>query len=138
MSSDFCLAIHALILLHRRGATLSSDALAGNICTNPARVRKVMAKLKKADLIQTREGSEGGYRFAGDPHRITLDQIADALEVHFVCTNWHSGRNAADLDCMTASGMAGLMEEVLDDLDQRCRQRLREQTLADLEARLPR
>ena len=63
--------------------------------------------------------------------------VADALEVHFVCTNWHSGRNAADLDCMAASGMAGLMDEVLNDLDQRCRQRLHEQTLADLEARLP-
>ncbi len=137
MSSDFCLAIHALILLYRRGTTLSSEALAGSICTNPARVRKVMAKLKKAGLVQTREGSEGGYRVEGSADQLRLDRIAEALEVHFVCTNWHSGRSAADLDCMVASGMAELMDGVLSDLDQLCRQRLQQQTLADLEARLP-
>lgn len=136
MSSDFCLAIHALILLYRKGTTLSSEALASSICTNPARVRKVMAKLKKAGLIQTREGSEGGYRVQGSADQVHLDQIADALDVHFVCTNWHSGR-AADLDCLVASGMAELMDGVLSDLDQLCRKRLQEQTLADLSDKLP-
>ena len=57
MKSDFSVAVHALVYLSVKGCTLSSDALADNICTNAARVRKVMARLKKAGLVGAREGS---------------------------------------------------------------------------------
>ena len=63
MNSDFSLAVHALVLLHRKGGVQSSEALAQNICTNPVRVRRVLAKLKRAGWVATREGSEGGYFF---------------------------------------------------------------------------
>ena len=46
MTSEFAIAVHALVYLNHKGETVSSEALAENICTNPARVRKVMAKLK--------------------------------------------------------------------------------------------
>ena len=65
MNSDFCVAVHALVYLNRRGCVLSSEELARNICTNPARVRKVLARMKKDGLVETKEGSSGGgYRFA--------------------------------------------------------------------------
>ena len=51
MTSEFAIAVHALVYLHHKNAVLSSEELAENICTNSARVRKVMAKLKKKDLI---------------------------------------------------------------------------------------
>ena len=63
MTSEFGMAVHALTFLNHKGEIVSSEALAKNICTNPARVRKVMAKLKKAGLVDTKEGLEGGYRF---------------------------------------------------------------------------
>ena len=37
MKSDFSVAVHALVYLSVKGCTLSSDALADNICTNAAR-----------------------------------------------------------------------------------------------------
>ena len=43
MNSAFCVAVHALICLNRRQEQLSSEELARSICTNPARVRKIMA-----------------------------------------------------------------------------------------------
>ena len=51
MNSDFSLALHALVLLHRRGGVQSSEAMAQNICTNPVRVRRVLAKLKKTGWV---------------------------------------------------------------------------------------
>ena len=81
MNSAFCVAVHALICLNRRQEQLSSEELARSICTNPARVRKIMAGLKRAGLVETKEGNEGGYRFVGDPAALTLDQVARALEV---------------------------------------------------------
>ena len=67
MDSSFNLAVHALVCLSHSGRSLSSEALAENICTNPARVRRVMAGLKKAGMVETREGLDGGYRLCADP-----------------------------------------------------------------------
>ena len=75
MTSDYCVAVHALVYLNHKAKVLSSEELAENICTNPARVRKVMAKLKKAGFVKTKEGSEGGYLFDQDADQVTLDQI---------------------------------------------------------------
>ena len=46
MTSEFGIAVHAMVFLHHKGDMVSSEVLAENICTNPARVRKVMAQLK--------------------------------------------------------------------------------------------
>lgn len=40
MTSEFNVAVHALVYLSHRGGTLSSEELAQNICTNAARVPK--------------------------------------------------------------------------------------------------
>lgn len=135
MNGLFCVAVHALIYLDKRGCLLSSEELAANICTNPARVRKVMARLKRAGLVTTRTGTDGGYQLAADPAKVTLDLVADALEVRFVEPAWHSG-GGVDCGCMVASGMAGVMDHLFDDLDRRCRTHLAGVRLADLEAQL--
>ena len=67
MDSSFNLAVHALVCLSHSGRSLSSEALAENICTNSTRVRRVMAGLKKAGMVETREGLDGGYRLCSDP-----------------------------------------------------------------------
>ena len=61
VDSSFNLAVHALVCLSHSGRSLSSEALAENICTNPTRVRRVLAGLKKAGMVETREGLDGGY-----------------------------------------------------------------------------
>ena len=81
MKSDFSVAVHALVYLSVKGCTLSSDALADNICTNAARVRKVMARLKKAGLVGAREGSEGGFCPQVPPAELTLDRVAAAVDM---------------------------------------------------------
>lgn len=135
MNGLFCVAAHALVYLDKRGCMLSSEELAANICTNPARVRKVMAKLKKAGLVATKAGNDGGYHLLCAPNEVTLEQIADALEVRFVEPAWHSGAGV-DCGCLVASGMAGVMDGLFDDLDRRCRERLSQLSLADLELQL--
>ena len=134
MTSDYCVAVHALVYLNHKAKVLSSEELAENICTNPARVRKVMAKLKKAGFVKTKEGSEGGYLFDQDADQVTLDQIAQALEIRFVDTAWKSGDT--DMKCLVASGLAGLMDEIFDDLNEQCRKRLKEITIGTLDHRI--
>ena len=93
-----------------------------------------MAGLKRAGLGETKGGDEGGYRFVGDPAALTLDQVARALEVRFVSTNWRGG--GVDQPCLEASGMAEVMDGLLEELDQGCRSRLSEISLAELDSRL--
>ena len=33
MTSDFCVAVHALVFLHHKGCSQSSEEMAANICT---------------------------------------------------------------------------------------------------------
>lgn len=134
MTSEFAIAVHALVFLNHKAATLSSEALAENVCTNPARIRKVMAKLKAAGLVKTREGAEGGYRFALDPAAVTLRQVDEAVGGKLVSAAWRSGNR--ELDCLIASGMADIMEGIYAELDALCRQRLEQITLADIDRQI--
>ena len=108
MTGEFAIAVHALVFLNRRGETVNSETLADNVCTHPARLRGVMAKLKKAGLVDTKEGMEGGYAFRKDPAQVTLRQICDALNVKLVSASWRSG--SVDKPCMISSGMADVMD----------------------------
>ena len=117
MNSDFIVAVHALVYLNHKADIVSSEALAKNICTNAARVRKVMAPLKRAGFVTTREGNVG-----------------DALNIRFVQSGWHSGD--MDMKCLVASGMAGIMDDIFLDLDERCRERLAQISIADIDDRI--
>lgn len=131
MNSDFCVAVHGLVYLNHKGCVLSSEELADNICTNRVRVRKVMSRLKKAGLVETREGTDGGYRFPLEPQRVSLAQIAEALDVCFVSTGWNSG--SLDKPCLISSGMAAVMDGIFNRLDDGCKQQLSGITIADID-----
>ncbi|AEE15835.1 RrF2 family transcriptional regulator [Treponema brennaborense] len=134
MTSDFCIAVHALVYLSHKNGVLSSDALAENICTNPVRIRKVLSKLAGAALVETKEGADGGYRFTGDAAHVTLADVAGILNVDFTVMNWRSG--SIDKPCLISSGMAAAMDTIMADLNACCLERLRRITVADIELNL--
>ena len=134
MDSSFNLAVHALVCLSHSGRSLSSEALAENICTNPTRVRRVMAGLKRAGLVETREGSDGGYRLCADPASLSLRQVAEAVNARFVDCAWRSGD--IDRDCAICSGMAGVMDALYRQLNEQCAAYLSRLTVADIEKEL--
>lgn len=134
MTSEFGIAVHALVFLNHKARSLSSEELAENICTNPARVRKVMAKLKKAGLISTKEGADGGYLFDLPPQSVTLAKISEAVEAVFVSVSWKSG--AENMDCYIASGMAGVMDGIYGELNLLCREHLKQITVRDIDEKI--
>lgn len=134
MTSEFAIGVHALVFLNHKRKVESSEIVAENVCTNPARVRKVLSKLKKAGLVETKEGAEGGCLFDADANLVNLCMIADALGTTFVSASWKSGN--PDMDCMIASGMAGLLDELYQGMDQNCREYLKKITIADLDRQI--
>ena len=53
MTAEFPVAVHALVYLLHTGDVTSSEKLSDNICTNPARVRKVMAPRSVVHAVST-------------------------------------------------------------------------------------
>ena len=136
MNSDFCVAVHAFVYLnHHGGKTCSSKELATNICTNPARVRKILAMFKDCTFITTIEsGPNSGYQFSGDPDKITLSDIASIMKIDFVEPGWRSGDT--DMDCLISSGMGNLMDGIFSDLNKDCYSKLSDISVSDIERRI--
>ena len=131
MNSEFGIAVHALVFLNRKACTLSSAELARNVCTNPARIRKIMVRLKNAGLVSTKEGLDGGYHLEVRPENISLYQISEALDFKFISSSWKSGN--VDMDCLIASGMGQVLDNIYEDLDALCKERLRDITINNID-----
>lgn len=134
MTSEFGIAVHALVFLNHMKTIVSSDALAKNVCTNPARIRKVMNKLKKWELVKTKEGADGGYSLLKSASQITLKSVSEALDLKFVSASWSSGD--IDMDCIIASSMGIVMDEIYSNLDIICKSHLNTITIADIDKKI--
>ena len=135
MTGEFSVAVHGMLYLMQADQTVSSRKLAENMCTNPARVRKVMAELGRAGLVQAREGrGGGGYRAIQDAGKVTLLQILIALGDTAVPDPWRTGE--LERECLLSSGLGALMDDLCRDLNELCRARLEQITLQSVSDRI--
>lgn len=134
MNGEFTTAVHALVYLANHKRLVASEELATNICTNPARVRKIMGALRKAKLIVTKEGVNGGYELALAQEKIDLCTVLDAVNAPAVRPGWHSG--GGDMSCLISTGMATVMDGITSDLNELCRKRLATITIKDLSEKI--
>lgn len=81
ISSRFTIAIHmfACIDTFEGKEKITSDFMAGSINVNPVIIRKLLQKLKAADLVKVQRGS-GGTSINKDLDKITLLDIYKAVE----------------------------------------------------------
>lgn len=131
MTSEFGIAVHTLVYLNHMNTTLPSEALAENVCTNPARIRKVIAKLKKGGLVDTKEGLNGGCHVVRPAGDITLGQVCRTLGEEMVKTSWKPGD--PHMECLVASGMAGILDDIYTGLNEVCVNYLDHITIADID-----
>lgn len=119
MTSEMSLAIHGLVYLWKKNTVVTSKELADSICTNSARVRKVMAKLKHSELVESTEGKGSGYHTVSNAGSIRLSQVLSALGEEVISEGWKSGH--IDKDCMIASGMAEVVNGLCTEMNILCR-----------------
>ncbi|MFZ3592501.1 Rrf2 family transcriptional regulator [Streptomyces sp. BH104] len=81
LSSRSAVAIHALAMLaHRRGGSLTSTEIADSLESNPVLVRRILGRLRDAQLVWSAEGRGGGWSLARAPRDITLYDAYAAVE----------------------------------------------------------
>ena len=134
MTSEFAIAVHALVFMNHEGHCLSSEKIAEQVCTNPVTVRKVLAKLKRVGLVETKEGAEGGSCFVKHPAEVTLAQICSAMGEGPVTVSKRTAEQ--DRNCLLALGMADVMEGIYTDLNVLCLEYLEQTTILDMERRI--
>jgi Rrf2 family protein len=116
MNSEFTIAVHSLVLLaYHPGKMASSDYIAENVSTHPARVRKVMGLLKKRGYVTSKEGVGGGFILQADPDLLTLGEIYRLTSEGSLQPNWCSGDT--NMPCVVASNIEEVMAKVFCDAE---------------------
>jgi Rrf2 family protein len=81
INTQFPIAVHLLAALgYRRGQDITSTMLATSINTSPSFVRRILAKLSKAGLVETATGKAGACWLAREAKDISLLDIYEAVD----------------------------------------------------------
>ncbi len=79
--SWFAMAVQVLVFLNRsRGEVCPSATIADQVHSHAVFLRRIVAYLVRAGIVEAREGREGGYRLARPAEQITLAQVYRALQ----------------------------------------------------------
>jgi Rrf2 family protein len=136
LTSRFTMALHALGMIARegersRGGPVTSAALARSINTNPVVVRRVLADLRRAGLVETRRGVGGGVALARPASRISLRAVWESLADREQIFGRHpSGPNP---HCPVGRCTADYLEELYGDAEEALKASLGKVTLAELQ-----
>lgn len=133
MNSQLPIAFHILgFLASQRGESVTSDVLAHTYGTSPVVLRRVLAKLQRAGLVETKRGVHGGSVLARDPGAINLSEayaavLGDARVLQ---------RPSDSCEGAIASALARFVDDVMGDAEQALLDRLEAVTVAEMDTRV--
>lgn len=135
MNSRLTVASHVLGMIafceREDGRGITSDELAESVGTNAVVIRRVLAQLKHAGLIDSRRGAGGGSVLARPAGEITLRMVHEAVhdeQCELI------GRHAGDVSavCPVAPVIAEYLEEIYREAEEALRQTLAQVTIEEL------
>ncbi|MCS4486890.1 Rrf2 family transcriptional regulator [Staphylococcus americanisciuri] len=130
MDTKFSVALHILTMISESKEKLSSQALAESVGTNASYIRKVIALLKNAGLIQSYQGKTG-YQLSKSPKDISLREIYFATQEIDKISLFPIHQNA-NLDCPVGKYIESAMIPIFSSVETYLEQELSQKTLDDL------
>ncbi|MBB3150857.1 Rrf2 family protein [Paenibacillus endophyticus] len=128
----FGLALQALVVLSHKSEVYPSAAIADRLESEATLLRKVLAKLAAAQLIETREGRDGGYRLKRSPEHISLADVYRALKVgEPLCSGMLDTIGCRDSNAHMQSAFVDIAKEV----EEKTLETLQQHTIAQLAQR---
>ncbi len=130
LDQRFSVSVHIMtVLSYHEGELMTSEVLATSIRTNPTVIRRLLAKLVEAGLVESFKGKSGGVRLNLQRKDITLKDIYMAV----------SGKpllNTPDKEplkqCVVSCAMKKIMCDVMTGLENHSMSYLGKVKLADL------
>jgi Rrf2 family protein len=130
VNTQFSIAVHIMAgLAYRCGKDTTSTALAGSVNTSPSFVRRVLAKLSKAELIKTATGKTGACWLAKDASSISLLDIYKAIDAPkaFAIHKYPELK-----PCPVSCHIKEALEKVLDQTQETMEKSLKKISLAEI------
>ena len=121
INGRFAIAIHILSLLSLEEG-MSSEYIASSININPVLVRKELSGLRKANLIITKEGKNGGSYLACSAKKITL---ADVYKATYEKPLFSHSKNKPNSECPMGNKIGIIMDEVNEMAEEALLKKLR-------------
>lgn len=133
MDTKFSVAVHVLVMISESPVAIDSNAMAESVGTNSSYIRKVLALLKRAGIIEN-NGREAGYSLTCPPDELSLLEIYEAVcddGVHLLDIH----RNPNDR-CLVGHNIRPMLTEMFSEAEDAFRRSLSGRTLADCISRL--
>ena len=132
-NSRFGVAVHVLALLalsadERR----SSRFIASSVATNPVVIRRLLAQLARAGLVESSHGSAGGFRLARPAAKVTLHDVYRAIEEG----GFFALPGKGNENCPVACRMKEILDGVFARVESKVVPELKRATLADIVRRV--
>lgn len=133
-NSRLTVALHIMSLLARRQLRsadwFTSEQIATSVNTNPVFIRRILGILKKANLVQVRQGGhQSGWKLNRSAEDISLLEIFNAVELKPLFDLHHSEPNP---ECAVAKGIQPVLLNLYGDAEMAMKQEFAKRTLADL------
>jgi DNA-binding IscR family transcriptional regulator len=130
MNSRFSTAVHILTLLASMpDERLTSEFIAGSVGTNPVVIRRQLALLRKAKLVESQGARGGGWMLARKPEAIELSQVRDALGEE---ATFRMHRNDPSPNCTVGQYVRQALGVVYEDAEKAVTRSLQTRTIRDL------
>lgn len=129
MDTKFSVAVHVLILISESPNPMNSDQMAGSVGTNASYIRKILALLKKAEIVDGHRGISG-YSLTVAPEQLTLLQIYQTVmeesKIHLLDIH----QNPSD-QCIVGRHIRPVLTGMFTDIEDAFARSLAGKTLAD-------
>ena len=129
MDTKFSVAVHVLILVSESPHPMTSDQMAESVGTNASYIRKILALLKKAGIVDGHRGVSG-YSLLVAPDHLTLLRIYRAVtedeQMHLLDIH----QNPSDL-CIVGRHIRPVLTELFAQVEDSFARSLAGKTLAD-------
>ena len=120
-NTQFAVAVHVLTMLAGLPRELqSSEVMAASVGSNPVHIRRVLARLREAGVVASRQGPHGGRHLLRSPEDTTLADVwrvingdDPVLGVHAADPNCEVGqRIQANLEAVDRRALAAVEAEL--------------------------
>ena len=134
VNNQFSIAVHLMTGLGYGASEATSASLAKSVNTSPSFVRRILAKLSKAELVCTRMGKTGSTSLARDPKDISLLDIYRAVDAPKALAIHEYPVQAS---CPVSCGIKSTMDKVFDRSQEALEESLAATSLAEVIDGLP-
>ncbi|MCI6434511.1 MAG: Rrf2 family transcriptional regulator [Clostridiales bacterium] len=129
MDTKFSVAVHVLILISESPTPINSDQMAVSVGTNASYVRKILALLKKAGIVDGHRGISGCTLLI-PPEQLTLLQIYQAVTEYQKIHLLDIHQNPSD-QCIVGRHIRPVLSGMFASVEDAFARSLAEKTLAD-------